>query len=256
MAIPQKEYLISPEIEYEHDLKFRKKIQYPKQCILCYQDSFIKLAKDNFKAKKIDSLLGFDFYTFNVTNKTIGIICSGIGAPCAALLLERLIVRGVSCVLNIGIAGSIQYENIAIGNIILCEKSLRLEGTSLFYGAKTQYAHPDKEFTDHIERTLTQKKAIFKKGPTLSTDAPYRIRVSDCSRYRKEGIIACDMEASAIFEISRLRGIKSAAMFVISDLAKKDFSWAPGFYEQSLEEGKNKLMEMAVQIFFATDYQD
>ncbi|HIH31156.1 TPA: nucleoside phosphorylase [Candidatus Woesearchaeota archaeon] len=236
----------STELKYDIQYDFSKLRVYPKVCIMCYQDEFIELAKNKFNAKKIETLLGYGYYIFECDNIKIGIIKIGIGAPMMALILERLIARRINTILNIGIAGSLQYKNIPIGGIVLCTKALRYEGTSKFYVPPSKFVYPNKELNQRIEKNLKNMHIPYIKGPTVTTDAPYRLSVSKCRELRKQGIITSDMESAAVFAISQHRKIKSAAIFVISDVATKDFSWNPGFHDNSLKKGIELLFEVSV----------
>lgn len=246
---------IEPEEELEYELKYRisKKRKYPKNCILCYQPELIKLARKKYKARKTDALLGCDFYELKKNSKKIGIICSGIGAPMAVLILERLIARGVKNLLSIGIAGSLKYE-LKVGELVLCTKAMRCEGTSYFYLPPSKFAYPDEKLLKTVEKVLKEEKIPYHKGPSVTIDAPYRITIEECKRLRKEGIITSEGEASAIFAVSKFRGIRSAAIFVISDLATKDFKWKPQFHSKELEEGQKNLLKVAIKALVKANF--
>lgn len=125
---------IDPKKELEYDIQQgASTTKYSQSSILCYQNNLVNLAIERFNAKKIDRLLGCDYYEFVYKGKRIGIIKSGIGSPMATLMLERLIVRGVKRIINAGIAGSPQYEYIHPGDLILCTRAIRNEGTSYHY---------------------------------------------------------------------------------------------------------------------------
>lgn len=48
----------------------------------------------------------------------------------------------------------------------------------------------------------------------------------------KEGVLAVDMETSAVFVISKVKGVRVGALMLISDYLSVD-SWTPGFYEKN-----------------------
>lgn len=57
--------------------------------------------------------------------------------------LELLIAWGVKQFITLGIAGGLQ-KNLLIGDIIVCEKAIRDEGTSHHYLPYDKYAYPSK----------------------------------------------------------------------------------------------------------------
>jgi len=239
---------IDPKKELEYDIQQGAiATEYAQSSILCYQRNLVNLAIEQFNARKIDSLLGCDYYEFVFKGKRIGIIQSGIGSPMAALILERLIVRGVKQVINAGIAGSLQYEGILPGDLVLCTKAIRNEGTSYHYQKPSKYSYPDKMLLREIEDVLKKERIPYHKGPTVTIDAPYQFIVKEALRLRKEGVLVSEMEASAIFAVAKFRKISAAALFLISDLATKNFEWIPQFHSRQVVSGFEKLFKVCVE---------
>jgi len=171
----------------------------------------------------------------------------------AALILESLIVRGIKYFLNVGTAGSLQYENVQPGDIVLCTKAVRNDGTSYHYLEPSKYSLPDKELTAQIEKVLKKQEISYKMGPTISIDAPYRWTLSKALQLRREGVLTSDMEASTVFAVSKFRKAKAAAIFAISDLATEDFKWEPKFHTDELKKGMEKLFKICVETFASVE---
>jgi len=221
--------------------------RYTTSAIMCYQEDMIKLAIERLHARKVDGFLGSDFYEIVHKGKRIGIIRSGVGAPVAALILEQLIVRGVKRVISAGIAGSLQYEGIRPGDLVLCTRAVRNEGTSYHYQRPSKYSYPSKSISKLIESTLREDEIPYRKGPTISIDGPYQYTIKECMRLRKEGVLTSDMEASAVFAVAKFRKVKAASIFTISDLATKDFEWNPQFHSKKLKMGYRNLLKVCVE---------
>jgi len=238
---------IDPKRELDYDIRQGSPLKrYPTSAIMCYQGDMIKLAIGRFHARKVDGFLGSDFYEIVHKGKRIGIIRSGVGAPVAALILERLIVRGVKRVISAGIAGSLQYEGIRPGDLVLCTRAIRNEGTSYHYQRPSKYSYPSKSIIKRIECTLKDDGIPYHKGPTISIDGPYQYTIKECMRLRKEGVLTSDMEASAVFAVAKFRKVKAASIFTISDLATKDFEWNPQFHSKELKIGYRNLLRICV----------
>jgi len=239
---------IDPKRELEYDIQQGAPARrYPTSAIICYQEPLIRLAIKRFHARRADRLLGSDFYEFVHRGTRIGIIRSGVGAPMAALILEWLIVRGVKRVINAGIAGSLQYKGINPGDLVLCTKAVRNEGTSYHYQRPSKYSYPSKSILKRIESVLREQDIPYHKGPTISIDGPYQYTIKECMRLRKERVLTSDMEASAIFAVAKFREVKAAAIFTISDLATKDFEWNPQFHSEGLTIGFGNLFKVCVE---------
>ena len=243
--------VIEPEMELEYDRQKRSSPapSYPECCILCYQSRAVNLAIERCGATKVEPVLRGDLYEFTYKDKRIGIIQSGIGAPMAGLIVERLVVRGVKYILSVGTAGSLQYQDVKAGDIILCIKAVRSEGTSYHYLAPSRYSFPDPQLTKAAEKVLTEQGIRHKKGPSITIDGPYRMTISKARQLREEGVLAAEMEASAVFAISQFRKVKAAAMFTISDLATEDFKWQPKFDTDALQKGHETLFKACIETF-------
>jgi nucleoside phosphorylase len=50
-----------------------------------------------------------------------------------------------------------------------------------------------------------------------TTDAPFRETAAEVEQYRKEGVLAVDMEAAAVFAAGQRLGVQAAALFAIGD---------------------------------------
>ena len=236
-------------LEYERKKRGSPKRAFPKCCVICYQKHFVDLAIKKFHAQPIEYLFYSDLYNLSYKKCLIGIIQSGIGAPMAALIVEWLIARGVKYILNIGTAGCLQYDNFNPGDIVLCTKALRNEGTSYYYLRPSKFVFPDEELTAQMESILKKQRRPYRKGPTITIDAPYRFSISQAKELRKEGILTSEMEAAAVFAVCKFRRISSAAAFVISDLATENFEWEPRFYANELKKGMDNLFTISLDTF-------
>ncbi|MEK6819674.1 MAG: nucleoside phosphorylase [Nanoarchaeota archaeon] len=212
--------------------EFEKK-NFPKRYIIIYQSSAKNYFLRKYKPKKIKE------YSIYV-HKGIGLIkMAGIGAPNAVTVFEELIALGGRRFLNIGIAGGLQQEGI-----FLCEKAIRDEGTSYHYIKEGKYSYPDKNLTDKFGRTLEKMKISFMKGITWTIDAPYMETKAEVNHYRKEGVSTVEMETSALFAVAKIRKVKIASAFVVSDVLGE--KWDPKFHKINLRKSLNKLVDAGI----------
>ncbi len=82
------------------------------------------------------------------------------------------------------------------------------------------------------------------RGPTWTTDAPYRETVEEITRYRGEGILTVEMEAAALFTVARLSGLAAAAAFCVSDVLHGE-RWEPHFAAADVKQAMWTLFEAA-----------
>jgi len=199
-----------------------------------YSRKFLEEVISNFgiEVKKINSL-----YLFN---KKFGIKISNIGASNVVASLENLIALGVKKIINIGIAGSLS-DKLSVGDIVLCEKSIRDEGVSYHYIKPEKFAYSSFNLLLEAEKILKLNNIDFHMGTGWTIDAPYRETKKELIKYSREGILTVDMETSAIFSLARYRNIEAISIFIISDILTKK-GWKQYFNSQKIGISFKKLL--------------
>lgn len=216
----------------------------PEGMIFCYQKKLMEYIIENHEVTLVDNFYG-PVYLINETNGRVGIAGNfGIGSPVAATLLEELIAWGVKRFISIGTAGTLQKE-IKIGEIMVCDKSIRDEGTSHHYLKPSKYAYASKEMTQKIKDSLEKLNQKYFVGTSWTIDAPYRETVGEARTYQKEGVSTVEMEASALFAVAQYRNIPLGAIFTISD-SLAELKWKPKFHIKKTGKSLETLYKVSV----------
>lgn len=133
-----------------------------------------------------------------------GIVGCAVGASYAVLVAEQLFVSG--CELLVSITSSGQITPLGPPPyFILIERALRDEGTSYHYLAPTDYAHADQRLLEIIWPYLAALGERVERGATWTTDAPFRETSAGIEAARQKGLLAVEMEASALYAFSSAR---------------------------------------------------
>lgn len=140
----------------------------------------------------------------------------GVGAPAAALVLERDIARGVRTVLVAGTAGSLQ-PHLPIGSTVVVEGAEREDGTSHHYLPAGEVVGADPELSVLLESAVRARGAAPVRGRAWTIDAPYRETTGAIRRHREAGVAVVEMEAAAIFAVARVRGVRAGLLVAVSD---------------------------------------
>jgi len=242
---PQDEDIITPEEEYKYELKFSKKKKYPKSCFIFFQPEVMENFTKGTKIRLVETLLGnYKFYEFNERGKSYGAILFGIGAPLSALLIERLITRGIIKFITIGICGSLKSGNA--GDICLCKKSIRDEGVSYHYKLASKYAKPSKTLNEKIKKSFESKNIEFMEGISWTTDAGYKESKNKAKKYHEEGVICMDMESASLFSIAEYRKVDLSSVFLLSDFVDKNLNWHPKFHKKEIPNSGKKIKESLI----------
>lgn len=220
-----------------HKFKIKK---FPSNIIIVYQNSVLRYFKRKFKGKYI-TFRAYSLLTVYILEKeNIGIIrMTGVGSPNAGSIMEELIALGARKIINMGTAGGLLHEGV-----FLCNRAVRDEGMSYHYLPDSKYSYPDKKLTDKLGKSLKKLGINYEKSSTWTIDAPYRETRKEVEHYRDEEVATVEMEAAALFAIAKVRKIKIASAFVVSDtLIKK---WEQKFHHINVIKSSNKLLEAAL----------
>lgn len=225
---------------------FREKLRIerlPETAIICFSPSIAaQLAKK--RMWPIESFFGAKWAM--VPDSIVVVSGFGIGAPAAAAKVEEMKELGVRRILFIGTAGALQ-SNLYPGDVVIGAEALSAEGTSKHYSDKQRFA-ADEKLLRETQSLLRAKGLASLTGTVWSTDAPYRERRSELLRLQNQGVLAVDMEASAIYAVSRALGIQAVGIFVISDLLA-DNRWQPRFGHAEVRDSLSKVVTVVSQAF-------
>ncbi len=161
-----------------------------------------------------------------------------LGAPQAVLVLEKLIALGSRVIIVFGWCGSMQPD-IKIGNWLLPNYARSEEGTSVHYPMESEKFSPDADLLARLQEHCQQKGIPVHLGPIWTTDALLRETVHKVRAYGKDGLLAVEMELSALFHVAAYRKVRLVGLLVVSD-ELFTLKWQPGFGSISFKRSCNQ----------------
>lgn len=218
----------------------------PAGIIITFQDHAYRYAVRKYRGRAGHAPYG-EFARLRKTPGEIGVAGRfGIGAPAAVFTLEWLAALGARRILAIGYAGGL-LERFNAGDLVVCSRALRDEGTSYHYVPPGDYAEPDRGLTSVFQAALTDLGYAHEIGPSWTTDAPLRETHAEIERYAGQGILTVEMEAAALFSASTAIGTACAAGFTIGDAPRRG-RWLVGFDPEAVTTGLERLVDAAVEV--------
>lgn len=174
-----------------------------------------------------------EYVTYTGTYRGAPISCTstGIGCPSTAIAMEELARVGARTFIRVGTCGTFQ-DDIEVGDIAVFDSAMRLDGASHLY------APPEYPAVAHHEVVGACKAAgdglgfVTHVGTTRSADSFYarhprpgasfndfwqsewREHFEDLKRLK---VIAAEMEASIIFVLARVWGLRAGGISVVID---------------------------------------
>ena len=164
---------------------------------------------------------------------------SHFGAPAAGMLMESLIASGVRRVFMFGQAGAVS-RICRMGDIVIPAWGVREEGTSYHYLGPEETCRPSPEAYRELRAILAPYPAGIREGGVWTIDAPYRETRDKVEAYAAQGVLAVEMEFTALAAIAAYRKVEFAAVLVITDELYGE-TWVSGFTEQRVQAAEESV---------------
>jgi len=179
------------------------------------------------------------------SNECLFIAGPAVGAPMAVLCLEKLIALGAQRIFVFGWCGSLSVQ-VRIGDLFLPTSGLCEEGTSAHYTVSRPWAC---SLHTALGSRLRQSGEPPHCGPIWTTDALYRETWDKVERYAEQGIMAVDMECTALHSVASFRGIQLGAALLVSD-ELFDGQWRPGYTRPQFRKRSRHLLSLLFSLFY------
>ena len=169
-------------------------------------------------AVQVNGERGLLGYTGTWEGKRVSVQGTGMGCPGATIVFEELIQLGVKRLLRVGTCGGLQPDH-SLGDLIVALSAVSADSTaSHLVGGEPHCPTASWELIHeavHVAKTRDQKIRV---GPIASSDLFYNPDEGQYERWSKRGILAVEMESSALFTVAALRGVKSGCLLTVSDI--------------------------------------
>jgi len=219
------------------------KIKVPRGVIFCYDRGLLDYLIQQHKARPVKGWK----HLYSLPKKNIYVVAGfGVGSPYSVSKLEEMISIGAKKFISIGVAGALQ-KGIKFGDIVVCNRAIRDEGTSYHYLKPSKYVLPSNKMVEKICVHLDKNNIPYHLGTTWTLDAFYRETVAEAKKYQKEKVLTVDMEASALFAVAQYRKIDIGVIFIVSD-SLAELEWKPGFKHERTSSGLEKLYSIALEV--------
>jgi len=165
--------------------------------------------------------------TGTIDETPISVTSTGIGSPSAAIAVEELARVGADTLIRVGSCGAIQPE-AEVGDLIIATGAVRQEGTSAEYVTPEYPAVADGAVVSALVAAAEELDYDYHLGVTASTDSFYAGQArpgfggfeaagsqATIDALREAGVACFEMEASAIFTLAGLYGLRAGAVCTV-----------------------------------------
>jgi DeoD family purine-nucleoside phosphorylase len=171
---------------------------------------------ENVEQKNAErGLLG---YTGEYGGKRVSVQGTGMGCPGATIVFEELVQLGVKKLIRVGTCGGLQPDH-QLGDLIVALTAVPADSTAMHLVGNEPHC-PTASWSlihgaVHVAKELGQAMHV---GPIVSSDLFYNPSEGQYERWSKRGVLAVEMEASALFTVGAVRGIESGCLLTVSDI--------------------------------------
>lgn len=167
------------------------------------------------RSQEVGSKRGYRVYTGTYGEVPVTVATSGVGAPSIAITIEELAIAGGKVFIRVGSCASISPD-VDIGDVIIGIAGVRDEGLSHNYAPGIYPAVADPEVVSMLRKAAEVEGTKPHIGLVRSTDSFYEgeRKVEIIDRWRLLNVIAFEMEASALFTVALVLGLRSGCVLV------------------------------------------
>ncbi|MDA8290567.1 MAG: purine-nucleoside phosphorylase [Actinomycetota bacterium] len=178
-----------------------------------------ELLEDTRLVTENRGLLG---YTGRYKGEPVSVQSVGMGCPSMAMVGEELFDYGVEQMIRIGTCSAFA-SGVANGDVIVVTGSAASDGTTAsLAGGGPVAAIPDYDLTTALVVSARARLRRFHVGPVVTVDVEPHLSATSTASWREQGLLAVEMEASAMFNLAlRRRGrghqVRAACVLTVSD---------------------------------------
>jgi len=141
-----------------------------------------------------------------------------MGCPGATIVFEELIQLGCKQLIRVGTCGGLQASH-QLGDLIVAISAVPADSTAMHLVNNEPHC-PTASWSVihgavHAAKEIGQELHV---GPIVSSDLFYNPDEGQYERWSKRGVLAVEMEASALFTVGAIRGVEAGCLLTVSDI--------------------------------------
>lgn len=154
----------------------------------------------------------------------VSVQTSGMGTPSMSIVVEELLRLGARRLIRVGTCGGIA-DGLRTGDLVIATAACPVDGATTTYLHGEPYAPAaDFELTRALVDAAGEAGVEAQTGLVASVDVFYNTDDDYARRWRERGVLAFEMEASALFFLAARAGVQAACALTVSDVLSEEVS--------------------------------
>lgn len=181
---------------------------------------------DPGSARLVNDHRGMLGFTGTFRGAPVSVQATGMGTPSMSIVVEELLNLGARRLIRVGTCGGFATD-LRLGDLIVATAASPADGATRTYLRGEPYA-PAADFalTHRLVHAAEEAGIPVRAGRVVSVDVFYNPEPDYAKTWRDRGVIAVEMEASALFYLAARSGVEAACLLTVSDLVGEEV--APG----------------------------
>lgn len=191
-----------------------------------------------------------EYWTYNGEYKGIpvSVASHGVGGNGASVCFEGLILGGAKTIIRVGTCGTLQ-DDIPQSSLIIATAACREDGITPQFIPLSYPAMASIDVVNAMISTAKEVRPDTRAGIITTSGLFYKgLLETNNKLYREAGVLAMENEASVLFTIASVRGIKAGCV-VVADGPCFEFVGSEEFdhYPEKMAEAQEQAITIALE---------
>lgn len=203
---------------------------------------------DEGSARQVNDHRGLLGFTGTYHGVPVSVQTSGMGTPSLSIVVEELLRLGAQRLIRVGTCGGIA-KGLKTGELVIATAACPVDGATATYLHGEPYA-PAADFglTRALVDAATTANIGVRTGLIASVDVFYNTDDDYAQRWRDRGVLAFEMEASALFYLAARAGVAAACALTVSDVLGDDVSSEESYLPlEELDRAIDRMIDLALE---------
>jgi DeoD family purine-nucleoside phosphorylase len=203
---------------------------------------------DEGSARQVNDHRGLFGFTGTFEGTPVSVQTSGMGTPSLSIVVEELLNLGAKRLIRVGTCGGIA-PSLKTGDLVIATAACPTDGATQTYLHGEAYA-PAADFV--LTRALVDAAAKAgieaTTGLVASVDVFYNTDDDYAKRWRERGVLAFEMEASALFFLAARAGVQAACALTVSDVLSEEVTTEESYLPlEELDKAIDRMIGVALE---------
>jgi purine-nucleoside phosphorylase len=202
---------------------------------------------DAGSVRQVNDHRGLFGFTGRFDGVPVSVQTSGMGTPSLSIVVEELLRLGARRLIRVGTCGGIA-EGLRTGDLVIATAACPVDGATTTYLHGEAYAPAaDFELTRALVDAAGAAGVEAQTGLVASVDVFYNTDTDYAQRWRDRGVLAFEMEASALFFLAARAGVQAACALTVSDVLSEEVTTEESYLPlEELDRSIDRMIDVAL----------